>query len=313
MFPVACAATSYEEIIRLGTVLEERLAGSVGSSTWRRGLTALDREHPLADARRVLGFGHGLTQFVTAPLRMDLDAWDAVWTLGAVANLIVTLYDEFVDRGAYASLVLPRSTLEAAAASSWWPSYVSAVMPPKSRLMIRLVILFFGALRRLPHADAHSWISRRIVAAVLRMYEAELATLRPASATEAFLRRKSSLPFVVMGLSGWLAVPTIEEAHYRWHLRWLYRCGDLLGRIDDSIDMIDDARMRRGNRIARARLGSDRSDLQIARDIVRRGKRLMDEWESSAVAGVDGDVQEFFGTCIASWFGRLPTARPMER
>ena len=87
------------DVTALGRTLSRALPARVGERAWANGLSATGRKSIGSDAIRILGFGASLTSFLTAGIAMDTNQRAKVMELGALANLIVSLYDEFVDRG----------------------------------------------------------------------------------------------------------------------------------------------------------------------------------------------------------------------
>ncbi|HET6776378.1 MAG TPA: hypothetical protein VFH81_01255, partial [Actinomycetota bacterium] len=96
------------QVNQRGRARRDELRRRVGSRRWRAAVRALDR--PLAEEAiiRVLGFGDVLTRFSVTPLGLTQEGEDAVAQLGALANLIVTFYDELADRNPSAEALHPR-------------------------------------------------------------------------------------------------------------------------------------------------------------------------------------------------------------
>jgi hypothetical protein len=238
-----------------------------------------------------------LCGFVVAPLGLAGEARESVLRLGALCNFIVATYDHLVDSDPGHRPPLHRgSVLPGRHRWSARRLFARIFRPPASRLMHRLVTLYFAELRRLPHAGTRIRLRAGIERLILRMYDAEGASLNGA-ATERLLRRKSALPFVVMGLPGWLAVAEDEGGEYWWHLRWLYRLGDLFGWVDDAVDLEEDRAAGRPNRML--------MDPMTPTGIAAEAGRLLTEWRERVRSddAAPRAEQEAFRGCLVSWLG----------
>ena len=87
------------EITTRGQSSLHHLRSAIGADVWDDGMARLGRPDPEADAVRVLGFGHALTEFAVAPTFLDAPMLQEVSDIGATANFIVATYDEFIDNG----------------------------------------------------------------------------------------------------------------------------------------------------------------------------------------------------------------------
>ena len=280
-----------------GATEVRRLESALGPSVWRHGLACLGRPYPDGDCRRVLGFGRVLSGFAVAPLGLAGEARERVLRLGALCNFIVATYDHLVDSDPGHRSVLHRGSV-APARHRWSVRRLlgGIFRPPASRLMEQLVALYFAELQRLPHAGTRIRLRAGIERLIVRMYDAEGASLTGA-ATPRLLRRKAALPFVVMGLPGWLAVADEQGGEYWWHLRWLYRLGDLFGWVDDAVDLEEDREAGRPNRLL--------TDPVTASGIATDAAWLLSEWRER-VGSDDASrraEQEGFRGCLVSWLG----------
>jgi hypothetical protein len=282
------------------------LRQQVGARRWRAVAKALAR--PLAEDAmvRVLGFGDVLTRFSVAPLRLTEEDEDAVARLGARANLIVTIYDDLADRE---SGVEALSSHDLARLAGGGRSAMMGLVPRRgpSAFLIAAASSYFKDLAALPAARSRPRVVRTLIRAVARMHAAERASVhKGVSASPVALRRKAALPFVVMGMPGWLASADFDRRAYLWHLSWLFRLGSLLGRIDDVVDLADDLAAGRPNSVAartEALAGSGSLD-----GIAELGRSVMDEWvRAMAPEGDDlpPEVRQAVPLCIASWLGGI--------
>lgn len=294
-------ATTYQSVrsavSAAGAIEVRRLETALGPSVWRRGLACLGRPYPDGDCRRVLGFGRVLCGFAVAPLGLAGEERESVLRLGALCNFIVATYDHLVDSAPGRRPPLHRDSV-APIRGRWSAGRLIAqvLRPPASRLMQQLVALYFAELRRLPHAGTHIRLREGIERLILRMYDAEGASLNGAAPAR-LLRRKAALPFVVMGLPGWLALAEEQGGEYWWHLRWLYRLGDLFGWVDDAVDLEEDRGAGRPNRL----LTDPVTPIGIATD----AGRLLTEWRERVGLNDAGGrtEEEGFRGCLVSWLG----------
>ena len=303
------------DVTRIGAEEAAALAGVVGAPLWVQALDRLGRPCPQADSERVLGFGTMLTAFMLPPVRIDEALSREVLTLGAHANLLVGLFDLVADECPDAALPLSRALVEEACAGRGrirlaWRAHTGT---PVARLLTRMLSGYVRRLDRLPYAGRHGQVRALQSRAILAMHDAELRTLGPASGvTDRVMRRKSALPFVVMGMAGWLAVEWVPPPAFRAHLRWLYRVGSFLGWIDDAADLGADLAAGRPNRVATALAregnGSARDDAErLARAIASAGTRIMAERMAALPSGHPGAAAgDVLPTVVLSWLDAIP-------
>jgi hypothetical protein len=301
------------ELVRIGRSERQSVVNLIGPGTWHRSLHTLQLVAPEDDCARVLGYGYGLTAFLLAPLQNLKDA-DVIYRLGAQANLIITLYDRNLDLGHRGHL--SEAFLQVAARNPMgiMSRLQSAFVPPLSRAILILIYDYFRQLRQFRSESGRTWVYEQIVRAVLKMHQVEHATLVPdaQAVREGTLRRKAALPLVVLGLGGWLVVPEFDAALFRWHLRWLYRCGNLIGWIDDAADLEEDAATGRPNRVER-RLGNAMTDdpaRYLAAEIAKTTRAVLTDWSSRMLypKTVPLWTRDAFSTVLLSWLGGATVA-----
>lgn len=259
---------------------------------------ALHRPHLEGDVTRILGFGDALTRFAAAPVRLDAAVEERVVELGALANLIVTMYDGCLDDASAAGDPLPRDAL--ARAWSLEEATADGSASAAQALLTRLVFEYRSRLIALGTGPARELVER----AIARMYAAERATRE--GHNPAALLRKNALPFVVMGFPAWVAGSrTADDGCIRWHLAWLYRLGSFIGWVDDIIDLSADRAAGHPNRVLDAFLADQVAGLPAA--VAARGRRVMKEW----CVRVDRSRHSMAGilpTVVTSWFGGAEAA-----
>ncbi|MFL5613034.1 MAG: hypothetical protein ACJ796_05175 [Gemmatimonadaceae bacterium] len=305
--------TCRREVSRIGYEEEAALADLVGKTLWAEALAQLGRPYPHADCERVLGFGAMLTAFMLPPVRIDDALSREVCSLGAHANLLVSLFDQVADECPGAALPLSRATVQNACAKRGrvrliWHRHAG---PPVARLLTRFLSAYVSRLDRLPYTSHHRALRALHTRAIIAMHAAELETLSSArSASFRSIRRKSALPFVVMGMPAWLGVERGTAATFHAHLRWLYRLGNFFGFIDDAADLGADRAAGRPNRVAQL-LAREPDECAcdgytaLARGIASQGRRIMEQrraWASRA-ASVADDV---LTTTLLSWLDAIP-------
>jgi hypothetical protein len=317
LIPGDCSNSAYQllrtEVSRRGKIEHANLVRLVGRRSWNRGVACLGRVAAEEDCVRVLGFGSTLAEFAMAPLGLTGPGLGPAAALGALANLIVSLYDQWLDSGVRPGSVLPRWHLRGIADGRVWlrhGSLAAALVSPRRIFMARLVDQYFHRLGTLPYASARPAAHHLLIRTIQRMYDAESATISETSTQcrARMLRRKSALPFVVLGLPGWLAVNVRPSISLRSHLGWLYRLGEFIGCIDDAIDLAEDASAGRPNLLLGelAAAGECRSSrIAVAQRIAARGSWVLREWRRAVPSEVPlpeitGAV---LGICVGSWFG----------
>jgi hypothetical protein len=262
-----------------------------------------------------------MTEFLLAPLKLPKSELPALLSLGALASFIGSVYDDLLDSAPDMPLSLTPSALHRLA-SGKRPNADSEgpIDSPGSRLMIGLVGEYFRRLNTVVSPSANPRVIRCLQRCILRMYEAETQTLpeHRGAMTQRSLRRKAALPFVVMGLPGWLTSTPPPTEQYYAHMRWVYRVGAFIGLIDDVVDLPDDIRANHPN-LVQEWLWEGRHDLEtgniIARRIALEGRRLLSEWES-AIGCSDAlprDVVEALPTCVVSWLSAAKSGTKNER
>ncbi len=296
MFPPPDQRPYLKALVQIrGEAVTMALRREVGETAWLQGLSLLKVPSAANAVRRACGFGALLTEFLIAPLALDpLEQTDAA-SLGARVNLIVSLYDHYVDQGMAPHQVLPEQGGEAAV--------------PLVPLLVR------GYYARLRPSRNTALVHR----AIARMRDAE-DRVAAGESSPLLWRRKSALPWVVMGMSPRGAddrflssaqspMPRVstaaraskrvssgsQEPHLS-HLAWLYRLGCFLGWIDDAADVERDRSQGRANAFAKLHP-------QEVPGIARSGRNLLKWWDARCR---DADTRSAFLYCVNSWIDSRP-------
>ncbi|MCG2612655.1 hypothetical protein LZZ85_00125 [Terrimonas sp. NA20] len=187
---------------------------------------------PKSTLIRIIGFGMAFSDKFL-PLTENERRPELV-KLGALSNLIVCLYDHIVDTKNNDEDPLSRPELERV-------DFVGTpgAKPGMSRMEIyQLIQLYFRKLKNLCTGPDDLEVYQLINKTALKMYDAERATVRINGVDGTSGMRKSALPFVLMGMPGWVF---LKQSTERWLLLiHLYRVGLFFGILDDIVDYRDD-------------------------------------------------------------------------
>ena len=310
---------TYAEVMRLGKVEYKEIRTKVGTLTWWRGLVSVGQPSPIA-VQRILGWGRLLTEYFIAPVPLAGAQRSSIAKLGALENLIVTLYDSLVDWRSVAIDALPRAALESAihGREPFAEAGNSPQMSISSVILMRLAAEYFARLNHLSGSSKNQHVRTIVDKSILTMYDAERTLLSSHQSPNLMIQKRmlirtSACPFVVMGLPAWLAIPQIDLEQYVWHMRWLYRLGQFCAWVDHSVDLDFDVASHRINLVANelSDIGEDsRAALDLAYRIASDGARLVDEWDRRicAVEPLPSTLRTTIQTCVASWFGGVPAA-----
>src|SRR6266702_8188805 len=304
------------KISELGTDEHSRFQLLIEPSVWQKAENGLKRPFSKDDLVRILGFGRLLTEFALVPVAHGLPFSDVqeVAKLGALSNLIVTVYDHYMDLIPSDLWILSRKAIENSGVGACPDDHEPAEDQRAARrhVVTRLVGTYFERLTRLGHAAAHASLVHFINRIIVLMYDAEMATARSSAdyPCERILRRKSALPFVVMGLPIWLAMSEVRSSSLRRHLRWLYGLGEFVGWLDDAIDLDDDRQSGHPNRVhSKLSQASDPANecRLVVQNLARRGERLGYWWRERVGAknGAPTPCSDAFSAVIVSWFGGM--------
>jgi hypothetical protein len=294
----------------VGREWRDRIVQTVGNSNWRAAAEGIDRPYAEDDLIRVLGFGDLLTRFVVAPVPITEECTPRVLELGVLSNLIVTLYDDLVDRRGLSSIPLrPDRLISAAAHPNLFRKRALLMRSGAAKTVMLLIGRYFQALRSLTRLHSRNRIFDTSVRAIKQMYEAEVHAVRQGgAASRTVVIRKSALPFVVMGLPAWLATESFLRRHYLWHIKWLYRLGDLIGLLDDFVDVNDDARADMPNRFLANGSNVPRALPEMAAaEIARRAGLIIRSWDDHCDPTRRSEAaRSALMTCVVSWLGGIP-------
>lgn len=281
------------EIDARGELLIEQFSRAISPRIWNRGIAAIGDSSLVSDCRRVSGFGESLTRFLIAPIPITEGQREAVAILGALANLIVALFDLIVDAGVDRRSVLSPAMLSLLASRRLGRlgMLLTIGAAPRAALIARLVRLYFVMLRRIS-GDRSDPVLRAVLRGIARMYELEGRGSTEIHVRASTVVRKSAFPLVVMALPGWLYVPRDRRDAMRAHQRWLYKTARFIRWVDDAADEVLDAREQHPNLFLACR-----HDAVAA--VADRASSLITAWRKDA----HGSSEDGFTSCVLSWFG----------
>jgi hypothetical protein len=293
-------------LIEQGHIERDRLRQRIGRIAYGALMRQTRLERPEEQVARVLGFGARITHFAVAPIVTQRQDRDRLARLGAVANLIVSIYDLALDRGRSSPLMGEQDLERLIDGQARTPrtTFRSTREGQPFRRLTGSYLRDIDALAREHHPACQPVLLHRIVRA---MYQAENRTGHATSdVSDLALRRKSALPFVVMGLPSWYSRTTATPDQLRRHLRWLYRLGTVFGWVDDWVDLRRDLDNGHPNRVARATLERSTPALDLADRVSNLASTVQRDWErTTAACHADerSGLHTTFPVGIALWLG----------
>jgi len=303
----ACAARANAE----GRHTIARIERMMGTKAAHRVLSS-SGQHDVSSFAYIAGYGALMTDFLIAPIPLDPATRAEVAELGAVANVIVSFFDQMVDSGHQRTLLLPGWALDTATSplGRVLLRLLARFAPIKSRLTLGLVADYFRRLAALPHAARQGRVRADVVGCITTMYLEEGRTPREwvQIRGSAALQKKTALPLVVLGLPGWLGSPEVPRAAYGRHRRWLVRLGKFVRWIDDAADAAADAATHGPNLVVKAlgrrgrRTGTETA---LAAMIAKRGSWILEEWRSQmgAASRTESRESDVIPAVLVSWLG----------
>ncbi len=138
---------------------------------------------PKRDMERILGFGAAMTIFLISPVILTDEKKNRVIRAGALANLIVSVFDAFVDDPSLNNQWLrPFSrTLKVLLKGKRAPLQISRA--PQLKILLGLTRVYLKELKQLCSSPEELQLLFKYIG---RMYEAELATLGTSSPPKQF-------------------------------------------------------------------------------------------------------------------------------
>jgi hypothetical protein len=295
----------------IGDEVLKEVEAFTGASTFKRAMEVTRGSDFAGTYRYVAGYGELMTCFLAAPAGLQPQEFMQVARLGALANLLVSYFDELVDSGWRRSLLLPAWALaiSSTGAGRALLGSLAHIGHPPALLSRRLVVEYFHRLAKLPHLDRHA-VRADLLQMIRKMYMEEGRT--PAEwrrlRGDAVKQKKTAFPLAVLGLPAWLAATECPVGRYARHRRWLLKLGRFMRWIDDAADLALDTKMGSANLVRRAlsrRPDQTMWEIRLIDCIACRGRWLLDEWQKlvepiSPAPPVGGAV---VAAALASWLG----------
>jgi hypothetical protein len=291
----------------------ENLKSLIGKSDIDLMINSLKYIFPSDTCIRILGFGHVLTEFLISPLDLPNNIErKIVVQFGSLANLIVSIYDHLLDVQMKKSrTILPRWILKAVFKGRCLNlmKIITSFKSDASKIIIRLLIPYSKFLLLFPHSDKILTVKTDIKKSIFKLYEVGIdVTEKDCGDAEKLLKLKRALPFVIMGLPGWILKDTFSKETYQWHKNWMYQFGEFISWIDDSVDLVRDKVTNHPNRVLAIweKSGADPTISRILiQNITDQAKIIMKQWQekTSKIENLPLHVTEAFSTCIISWLG----------
>jgi hypothetical protein len=219
-------------------------------------------------ARRLLGVGFALTEFLVAPV-LGARPSSEICSLGSLVNLMAVLCDASLDAG------VPISEILADSGES------NQTLDPPVSALLKVYKLQLQALQ--PDASLLSLVEKLLCSMIAA--ESQTVILRHRLPYRLWLR-KSAFPLVLMGLPAW-ALPRSASLQPLRHIRWLAKVGRFLGVIDDAADYDADLASNHPNYF-HSKPSGDRTDLGYK--IAFWCNDILLEWDSLVAQGPDANA-----------------------
>lgn len=280
----------------------------IGKDSYTEICSAYKQNFISDDLARILGFGDCLTEYLICPLSLESHEKETAIKLGALANLIVTLFDTFIDNGKKPSDILSGELLKDLSLNRF--SVKDTLITngnihnsPEKITILALVREYFNIVDKIMQSGGNTVFKEKLVGLIVSMYRSEINTLNIKSFND--ITDKSVLPFVVMGYSGLLWNDNIDVNECNNYVIWLYEFGSLFGILDDIVDYDDDIKFNRVNSFIHngsVSQGIESSDLN---KVIEKVLRIRGYWKEKVPFwfGVSDEVKHSCIICLISWLG----------
>lgn len=301
---------SRKEITLLGQKELPKIKEIIGFRIWDQFINKNDKKIYDDDTVRILGFGVALTEYLISPLNINDKRHYYLLRLGALTNLIITLFDWFVDSGLKRDKVLSVNFLKNVSALRipGFLKFMPLFKPLYSKVVMKLVIHFYTLARGNSFLNLDQVSITKVNNFVFEMYKAdEFAQVKNSSKSSLFMSRKAALPFITMGLPGFF-VKKSTKITYFGYLKWLYQVGIFFGYVDDIIDYYEDISNNEPNQIHHFISNSNEeceAELEnISEYIAKIGKGVTGKWHQyQGILDIPPGSRDAFRTCLVSWWG----------
>ncbi len=274
-----------KQVDQKGSEQLERLTTLLGSGIERFSRRAGLRNETVV---RILGFGYLKASYFLSGIT-DKDK-ETFHHLGAVANLIVSLYDHIIDQFSMRRNPLtPKMFLNALNGRSLFLRFTYS---RTQRVFYDIVRYYLSTLRTICVDRNQQSIYETITLLIFRMYSAERAcAVGRSNVTDH--ARKSALPIVMTGITGWLCMPSPLD---RWkHLLRMYRIGIFLGQVDDLVDFEEDKKSGDVNQFINDPAPNPRLGFSLI--------NALENFEQQRRSPCTDHLQHLLSICTLSWMG----------
>lgn len=267
------------------------------------------------DIARILGFGMFLTEYMILPVSCNSSNNIHVNRLGGLANLIVTIFDFFVDSGKLKNYNFISTCLKSESNVKFrmitFINYLRGNCYQK--IMIGLILLYFKQLNSLFLKSENGKQKKALLSDIIHeMYLAQIQTIQSEKQVDIKTwENKSALPFVVMGFPIWFTVNNLAPDLSKWHLNWMKKLGSLIGKVDDAVDYHHD-RITASPNIFLLFMDENRSFgephcQKICDEVANEIELLQREWlEKTNCLHYTPLIKNILMITITSWYGGLP-------
>lgn len=257
------------------------------------------------DLARILGFGECLTEYLVYPLGLNAHEKEMSIKLGALANLVVTLFDTFIDNGKLPANILSEEVLKNLSLNRHFAngSILNIPNTPDAAAILALVREYFCIAEKIVSNGGNKGMKIKLVDLIISMYRSEVNTLDVKSLND--INNKSVLPFVVMGCGGLLWKDNAAEAEYSNYVNWLYEFGSLFGLLDDIVDYEDDIKFNRANSFMHNGSGTAGIECADINNLIAKVLQIRKYWIDKVPYwfGVNDEVKYSLVVCMISWIG----------
>lgn len=259
------------------------------------------------DLIRISGFGMVLTDYFIKPFAFTGEKRKALAHCGAMANLIVTLFDFMADSEGFKKNELLEHVLfnhTAGKLGKVKRLVLLCTAGADQRFLLSLIKEYFAHIREIvgENNDLNPFYNL-----IRKMYLAEKQTLvMPDRVTEVQWVRKSVLPFLVMAVPAWIA-GNLSRKEMMLQARWFYKFGSTIGYVDDCVDYELDVSCGAPNiltiRKIYAKVNREEELALLVTQIVSDIQLLQCRWEQLLTGPVADTEVCLPSVVVASWIG----------
>lgn len=259
------------------------------------------------DIIRISGFGMVLTDYFIKPFAFTDEKRKALAHCGAMANLIVTLFDFMADSEGFKKNELLEHVLFNHTTGKLGKVKRLVMLctgGSDQRLLLSLIKEYFTHIREVvgETKDLSPFYNL-----IRKMYLAEKQTLvMPDRVTEAQWTRKSVLPFLVMAVPAWIS-GNLSRKELVFQIRWFYKFGRTIGYVDDCVDYEQDVKCGAPNiLVIRKMCSKSNSDDELMSLVTRIASDIQDlqfVWKQLFTGPVANSEDCLPSVVVASWIG----------